>query len=361
MLFRSPKPQTPNPKPQTPNPINFKAFRIFYKMTDVDSVRFDEFVAMFKELSLDDRYLDMLTENGFDEWISLIEVNELVLQDIGIQNETDRQQIVACVEAAQSIKPEDCSNIGPSRNSTHKNFKAGQQMTSDDFKYSQSGPYIKLEHGNDAANGHLKESIQMEESYDEFPMYAQSRNPRIESEYVNDIKPVPLVISKVEKYSFKKINKGESENHYFGRILHLYVKQAGINSTVNIERFPSLRVLDLSDNPLSTIQNMQGLSNLEQLTMENCKIDRLTGLDYLYRLKKLYASKNNINRLEGLKYCQSLQDLRISHQRVSNGEFFTIEDDSMIGVSESLISLEMDSVRCMEISGLQYLRRPLLT
>lgn len=332
-------------------------------MTDADSIRFDEFVAMFKELSLDDRYLDMLTDNGFDEWISLIEVDDAVLIDIGVQNQTDRQQIMACVEAAQSIRAEDCSNLGNSGKSGRKDFKGGQQMTSDDFKYSQSGAITKHRevYMEDQGQGHLKESIHIEESYDDFPMYGQSNQARVESEYVQEIKPIPMTVSKVEKFSFKKINKGESESHFYGRILHLYVKQAGINSTINVEQFPMLRVLDLSDNPISMLQNMEGLHNLEQLAVENCKIEKLQGLEYLCRLKKLYAGKNCISRLEGLKYCQSLQDIRISQQRVSNGEFFTIEDDSMIGVSESLISLEMDSVRCADITGLQYLSTNLIT
>lgn len=336
---------------------------------------------MLSELSLEDPYLELLTENGFDEWISLIEVNDDVLQDIGVGDSTVRKQILACVDAAKTIRDEDCSQSDSNLQENLKS-KAGRgnqginvahdPMTSNDFKYSQSfaqGNHFKekesLNFNVKSTSPHLKESIEIGLSEDHHPikedqesedMIFTHKQYRLESEYIESNKTIPLTISKIEKYSFKKINKGESEKHFFGRILHLYIKQAGINHISNLENFPLLRVLDLSDNSLSILEGLDNLSNLEQLTIENNKIEKLQGLEGLQRLKKLYAKKNCIRRLEGLKYCCSLQDIQISNQKVSNGDFFTIEEDSMIGVSESLMNLEMNEVRCKEVSNLQFLR-----
>lgn len=124
-----------------------------------------------------------------------------------------------------------------------------------------------------------------------------------------------------------------------------------------MEHFPQLRVLDLSENLIVKIEGFESLRELEQLNLERNNIERLEGLDFQQRLKKLYLRHNKIKRLEGLKYCMSLQEIQISNQHVGSGNFFTIEEESMIGVSESLLSIEMNEVRCKEIWPFQHLSR----
>lgn len=128
----------------------------------------------------------------------------------------------------------------------------------------------------------------------------------------------------------------------------------------NLENFPQLRVLDLSENTITRIEGLQSLRDLEQLNLERNNIEKLEGLDFQQRLRKLYLRHNRIRRLEGLKFCMSLQEIQISYQHVGSGNYFTIEEESMIGVSESLLSLEMNDVRCREIMPLQHLRNLLL-
>jgi len=76
---------------------------------------------------------------------------------------------------------------------------------------------------------------------------------------------------------------------------------------------------------------------------------------YCQRLKKLYLSKNFIRKLEGTQFCASLQELYLSQQRFAEGEYFLIDQESIIGVSETLQTLEMNSVRCRSIENLQFI------
>lgn len=126
-----------------------------------------------------------------------------------------------------------------------------------------------------------------------------------------------------------------------------------------MEHFPGLRVLDMSSNSISSMQGIQTLGFLESLNLEDNKIAKLQCLEYCQRLKKLYIGRNYIRKLEGLQFCMSLQELSASHQRFTEGEYFLIDQESMLGISDTLISLELNDVRCRSIENLQYLRKPI--
>lgn len=212
-----------------------------------EEVRYEEFRLMLKELSLANSYADLLVENGFDEWLSITELTEEVLASIGVNNHTDRRQILACMEAAAAIEFEENFEGSEHQESQTKIKSFQEQMTSKDFKYSQS---IPVNEGNSlnfhlkSRNPNIKESIEIIDSDDravamggqyiseDFFQEDKQSEIRGESECVDTIRTIPLSIAKIQKYSFKKINKGESEKQFFRRILHLYVKQAALNKIV---------------------------------------------------------------------------------------------------------------------------------
>ena len=104
------------------------------------------------------------------------------------------------------------------------------------------------------------------------------------------------------------------------------------------------------------MQGIEPLRYLESLNLEDNRISKIESLMYCQRLKKLYLSKNFIRKLEGTQFCASLQELYLSQQRFAEGEYFLIDQESIIGVSETLQTLEMNSVRCRSIENLQFLR-----
>jgi len=189
-----------------------------------EEVRMSEFSAMMTELKLSEQYFPLLASNGFDEWISIAELDEGALKDIGVKNQIDREQILACVHAAKAIKPED---IPKSALTTGKSKV--KLATSSDFNYTQSNfpTPVPAQNDNESTQGvpippgHFSEDGEEDE---------QPRDD--ESEFVESDKTIQLTVAKVQKYSYKKINKDEEKEHFFRRILHLYVKQEELTRIV---------------------------------------------------------------------------------------------------------------------------------
>lgn len=65
--------------------------------------QFQEFCRMMDELDLAQIYLPTLIENGFEEWSTIIELNMDLLSQIGIEDEFDAKQVLACINAAKLI------------------------------------------------------------------------------------------------------------------------------------------------------------------------------------------------------------------------------------------------------------------
>lgn len=127
-------------------------------------------------------------------------------------------------------------------------------------------------------------------------------------------------------------------------------------SEANLESFPSLKILDLSYNEIGKVEGLDSLKKLEILNLQNNQIQKIEGLGYLQELKKLYLTRNCICRLEGLQYCMALEELTLSHQKMSHHEHLTIEEDSVIGMSNSLQSLELNDCHLKDTYNLQFLR-----
>lgn len=281
---------------------------------------------MMEELNLYEKYYPVLLDNGFDEWISLCELNEQTLEELGVLNAIDREQIMACLKAADTVDSQPDNQ--PQQKSHYKEDMSESIAIGDDNVYRP---------GFSSFEGESKEE---------------------------EVRAVPLVVSKIEKWSYKKKNKEESEKSFFGRILHLYIKQSGINSMVrpcsmqsNLDRFPSLKVLDLSSNDLIHMGGMDSLISLETLNLEKNKLRAVSGLENCRSLKKILLTKNCIRRLEGLHFCNQVEAIYLSHQRISSDEYLEFDEDSIIGVSDSLRLLEANDSRVREVRPLQYLRR----
>lgn len=191
-----------------------------------------EFYSLLDELKLSEHYRDLLEEQGFDEWISLQELDDRVLVEIGVSDGMHRKQILACLQAVQ-------------------NLQISKQTL--EMAYSESGK----ESRNDLPPVTHAESDFQEEQQDrdQEAQQASQRHASSDSEYYGSTLPdklIPLAPSKVEKFSFKKQNKDESDRKYYSRIHNLYVKQYGLTrmvdpihiaSTRGIYRFASPRPL----------------------------------------------------------------------------------------------------------------------
>ena len=172
-----------------------------------------EFYSLLDELKLSEHYKDLLEEQGFDEWISLQELDDRVLLEIGVSDGMHRKQILACLQAVQ-------------------NLQISKQTL--EMAYSESGK----ESRNDLPPvTHAESDFQEEQQDREQDVHqASQRHAASDSEYYGSTLPeklIPLAPNKVEKFSFKKQNKDESDRKYYGRIHNLYVKQYGLTRMVD--------------------------------------------------------------------------------------------------------------------------------
>ena len=308
-----------------------------------DEKKYEIFVEMMREISIFEKYNPTLLENGFDEWASICEIDQKVLGDIGIADELDQQRILACKHSVQSIHDDK------------------EVMNSDDYQYSTSNmnnnKYSNM-NGNDSVPILISEHKYQEDGDENADGYSEQEGQMYHTNgYVQvKVKPIPVQVEKVQKYSFTKINKNENEKKYFARVLNLYAKNIGLNSMQNAEHFTGIRVLDISNNMIHKIEMLQACVNIETLNLESNSIQKMEGLECLQNLKKLYLSKNRIKRVEGLAYSGALQILYVNQQNMTNDDHMTLEEDSMIGISNSLEHLEMNEVRLKDTHHLRHLR-----
>lgn len=298
-----------------------------------DSLLLSEFLSLLTDLSLEEVYSQILQPQGLDDWKTIREVDEGGLQEVGLSAQSD--QIMACIASIKQIEDqvyeeygEQGAGLGEQPNGLEESQQISQVICQDTFDVgSQGGSQLPIHSPVSPAQLQEKET------------------------------PIPVSVAKIERLSYKKINKGENDRAFFKRLLHLYPKQSKINSLKNIDLFPSLRILDLSSNRLTCIKELSPLQQLESLNLEDNRIQKIEGLLSMSQLKKLYLGRNNIKRLEGLYGCCRLQEISLNKQNITQDEEFTIEGDSTIGLSESLLSLDLSFCGLVSLAGLEYLRR----
>jgi len=118
-------------------------------------------------------------------------------------------------------------------------------------------------------------------------------------------------------------------------------------------RFTELTNLDLQSNNIARIEGLEALINLQDLNLMRNEITKMEGLQGLASLRKLDISKNKISKIEGLQFNHRLQILKANAQRTKNR--LTIDQDSIIGISQSLRLLEIEENSIVNLDELQFL------
>ena len=121
-----------------------------------------------------------------------------------------------------------------------------------------------------------------------------------------------------------------------------------ITKIENLQELISLTCLDLSHNNIEVIENLDLMNNLEKLNLNNNKITKIEGLSELKKLKKLYLLNNKITKIEGLSELKNLEILYLSYNQITQIE----------GLSElkNLIELYLDRNKITKIEGLSDLK-----
>ena len=110
----------------------------------------------------------------------------------------------------------------------------------------------------------------------------------------DELEPCTLTVDMVFKHAMTRD---------FKSILDLEITRAHINSIDYdvMRQLTNVKVLDLSFNMLTRIEQMDTLTNLRKLTLANNEISEIDGLAKQINLKYLNLSANKIRKIENIK------------------------------------------------------------
>lgn len=94
--------------------------------------------------------------------------------------------------------------------------------------------------------------------------------------------------------------------------------QNKISTIENLEGLTNLRQIELGANRVREIQNLETLTGLEELWLGKNKITEIKGLDTLTNLKILSIQSNRLRSISGLEKLVNLEELHISHNLLTS-------------------------------------------
>ena len=136
-------------------------------------------------------------------------------------------------------------------------------------------------------------------------------------------------------------------------LTHLVLSGKGISKIESLQHCPQAQHLYLYENRISVIENLELLTRLKVLYLQSNRIRRVEGLQALTALVRLDLSDNEIEVLEGLEMLSQLQELSCNRQRISTN--FTLTEESIVGISRSLVKLSIVGCGLQDVSLLWYL------
>ncbi len=93
-----------------------------------------------------------------------------------------------------------------------------------------------------------------------------------------------------------------------------------IRTMENLEHLPRLESLWLGRNKLEKIQNLHGLVNLKRLSLQSNRITEITGLDHMQGLEELYLSHNGLSSMDGIQNLRNLKVLDLAVNKIQHLE-----------------------------------------
>ncbi len=133
-----------------------------------------------------------------------------------------------------------------------------------------------------------------------------------------------------------------SEIEGFEKIPHLTkldLSRNKISTISDLDSLTDLKILNLENNQISNTQGMETLVNLTQLDLNTNKINKIAGLESLVDLKFLNLSYNNLSTIHGLRNLILLGSLSIDHNHIRKIEgLSTLANLTILSLSHNNIS-----------------------
>ncbi|CAL6107482.1 Conserved_hypothetical protein [Hexamita inflata] len=153
-----------------------------------------------------------------------------------------------------------------------------------------------------------------------------------------------------------KVNEGMINNYSEVRLVQIptqIVQFSAVNckltNLVGLELLNNLQIIQIADNPVTSLEPILSLRQVTSLTVSNAKLSTITGIKQLKRLVELNLGSNQIREISELGNLTNLNKLNLN----SN----TISDVSEIGKLTNLQKLELQNNDIHRVNGLKSLEK----
>ena len=174
---------------------------------------------MLSELNLDTKYSHILEENGFDEWASVSEIEPPLLKEMGIANEIDCMQIMACVEAAKKIQEEEGTQQQYLQSEI---LEESEMMDNFDSYEGQYDPYGQYNESNNQG---------YDQTY-ETDFGANTLGHQLKNE-IEPVKAIKLSIKGIERAAHMKKMQKDTPGEFRMKVLSLFLNSKGYTQIVS--------------------------------------------------------------------------------------------------------------------------------
>lgn len=139
----------------------------------------------------------------------------------------------------------------------------------------------------------------------------------------------------------QRIGPNENESKFLAKLSHINMKGKELETIKELDVCANLKVLYLYENNIQRIENMKTVRNLTHLYLDTNLIHQIEDLHFLPNLQKLFLNNNCISRIGGLEQCPRLEELHVANQRLIEGEYLTLEEQSFRALSNSLMTIDL--------------------
>ena len=194
-----------------------------------DQAKYQEFSRMMSELQLQMKYTQTLKENGFDEWASVSELDYQILEEIGVSDNLDRKQILACVRAAEDVQSLQ-RPIEPEMVESAEMIKV--DIMEDNNQTSEENTMERYEREEEFGAYLTKEPLTVEKA-EEDDEVEQTLGIALKQRF-GHTKSTDLSKKQIEKASFTSCGRYQNFRTFCKNVTSLYLANKGFTNIVNI-------------------------------------------------------------------------------------------------------------------------------
>lgn len=138
---------------------------------------------------------------------------------------------------------------------------------------------------------------------------------------VEDVSAIKKLV-KLEKLDLSNNSLKDDQIKVIGNIISLkelnLKNNKKITSVIDMDKLTNLAMLNIEENKLNSLNGLQNLSNITELILSNNEIQKITELKELKNIKTLKIANNNISDMVDVLNMEKLEELDLSGNEIEN-------------------------------------------